>query len=356
MEYALVHRDQRLLNALIQAGVKAAKQPDKALPTLEKKHYLPYMLKHSGAVLREVDQYGVDFRNVFAQTPLMVASRMGNAELIEALLDRDADTGLVDANGLNAFQIALERACTDERFARKRLPAVYERLAPPSLDIQVDGRLVKLDQRLMEYLMLCLSMVLFYLALGENYATRRQLMSAADIEHILTHFPESIVPARRKKRQYISSILAKNEIDRDDPYNRKLFLRWRRGEYTINPRLALRVEGEWRRIYDVLSPERLGAQLRDPLHWGEHRTRSRCTSTGRHGRARATRDRANRPKASLNPCSTRVAPQRCGHERQGQGHSDFGALVGQAEHGIGQPPAEGWIIRELLEQLRVVFE
>jgi hypothetical protein len=270
MEYALVHRDQRLLNALIQAGVKAAKQPDKALPTLEKKHYLPYMLKHSGAVLREVDQYGVDFRNVFAQTPLMVASRMGNAELIEALLDRDADTGLVDANGLNAFQIALERACADERFARKRLPAVYERLAPPSLDIQVDGRLVKLDQRLMEYLMLCLSMVLFYLALGENYATGRQLMSAADIEHILTHFPESIVPARRKKRQYISSILAKNEIDRDDPYNRKLFLRWRRGEYTINPRLALRVEGEWRRIYDVLSPERLGAQLRNPLHWGEH--------------------------------------------------------------------------------------
>jgi hypothetical protein len=78
------------------------------------------------------------------------------------------------------------------------------------------------------------------------------------------------VPARRKKRQYISSILAKNEIDRDDPYNRKLFLRWRRGEYIINPRLSLRIEGEWRRIFDVLSPQRLGAQLRDPLRWGDH--------------------------------------------------------------------------------------
>ena len=270
MEYALIYYDQRLLNALIQSGVKAAKQPDKALATLEKKHYLPYTLKHPGGVLRETEQYGVDFRNVFDQTPLMVASRMGNADLIEALLDRDADTNLVDANGLNAFQIALERACADERFARRRLPAVYERLAPPSMDIQVDGRLVKLDRRLMEYLMLCIAMVLFYQRLGENYATRAALLSAADFEEILAQFPESIVPVRRKKRQYISSILAKNEIDRDDPYNRKLFLRWRRGEYIINPRLSLRIEGDWRRIYDVLSPQRLGAQLRDPLRWRQH--------------------------------------------------------------------------------------
>ncbi|WP_295543610.1 UvrD-helicase domain-containing protein [uncultured Thiohalocapsa sp.] len=270
MEYALMYSDQRLLNNLIQAGVKAAKQPDKAMAMLEKKYFLPYTLKNPGAVLREVDQYGVDFRNVFGQTPLMVASRTGNADLIEALLDRDADTALVDANGLNAFQIALERACVDERFARRRLPAVYERLAPPSLDIQVEGRLVKLDQRLMEYLMLCIAMVLFYQRLGENYAYGRGLMSAVDIEEILAQFPESVVPARRKRRQYLSSILAKNEIDRNDPYNRKLFLRWRRGHYIINPQLSLRVEGEWRRIYDVLAPERLGARLRDPLYWGSH--------------------------------------------------------------------------------------
>ena len=148
MEYALVYRDQRLLNSLVQGGFKTAKQPDKAMPVLEKKHFLPYSLKHPGGVLRLVDQYGVDFRNVFGQTPLMIASRMGNAELAEALLDRDADTSLVDGNGLNAFQIALERACADERFARTKLPALFERLAPPSIDIQVDGRLIKLDQAL----------------------------------------------------------------------------------------------------------------------------------------------------------------------------------------------------------------
>ena len=132
MEYALVYRDQRLLNALNQAGLQAARHPDKAWPTLEKKHYLLYTLKNPGGVLREADKYGVDFRNCFGQTPLMIASRMGNADLIEQLLERDADVNLTDGNGLNAFQIALDRACADERFARSRLPAVFERLAPPS--------------------------------------------------------------------------------------------------------------------------------------------------------------------------------------------------------------------------------
>ena len=268
LEYALVYRDQRLLNRLLQQGLKAAKQPDKALSMLEKKHFFHYGLKHATGVLREIDQYGVDFRNVFGQTPLMIASRMGNAELIEVLLDRDADTSLVDGNGLNAFQIALDRACADERFARNKLPAVFERLAPPSIDIQVDGRLVKLDQRLMEYLMLSIAMVLFYQRLGERWAQRHNLLSAPDFVEVLEHFPESIVPARRKKRPYVSSILSKNEINRDAPYNRKLFQRGKQGQYLFNPQLALRIEDQWQRIYELLQPQRLAAQLHDPIRWG----------------------------------------------------------------------------------------
>ena len=84
---------------------------------------------------------------------------------------------------------------------------------------------------------------------------------------VLDHFPESVVPARRKKRTYISSILSKNEVYRQGPYNRKLFLRKSRGQYLINPDLALRVEGDWRRIYELLSPERLAGELHDTLHW-----------------------------------------------------------------------------------------
>ncbi|WPL19567.1 Putative ATP-dependent DNA helicase YjcD [Thiorhodovibrio winogradskyi] len=267
MEYALVYRDQRWLNALIDADFSAAKHPDKAMGMLEKKHYLAYGVKTTNGVMREVERYGVDFRNVFNQTPLMIASRQGHAELIEELLAQDADTSLVDANGLNAFQISLERACVDQRYARQKLPAVFERLAPPSLDIQVDGRLIKLDRRIMEYLMLCVAMVLFYQRVGQNWAHRNGLLAATDFEQILAHFPDSVIPERRKKRQYLSSILSKNEVAREGPGNRKLFMRVRRGEYLLNPYLSLRVEGRWQPIYQLLAPERLAAELMEVPDW-----------------------------------------------------------------------------------------
>jgi hypothetical protein len=94
------------------------------------------------------------------------------------------------------------------------------------------------------------------------------LLSAVDFAMVLEHFPESVVPARRKQRAYLSSILSKNEVSKEGPYNRKLFLRVRHGQYLINPQLALRVEGEWCRIYELLSPDRLAGELRDQLIWG----------------------------------------------------------------------------------------
>ena len=39
------------------------------------------------------------------------------------------------------------------------------------------------------------------------------------------------------------------------------------GQYLINPLLALRVEGEWCRIYDLLVPDRLAVALLDLEPW-----------------------------------------------------------------------------------------
>ena len=45
--------------------------------------------------------------------------------------------------------------------------------------------------------------------------------------------PEVILPEYRRKRQYVNSILSKNEVDRDDKYNRMLFRRKSRGVYNL---------------------------------------------------------------------------------------------------------------------------
>jgi hypothetical protein len=263
-EYALVYRDQARLNALIKSAFAPAKNPDKGLQLLNKKHYMPYDLKHTGTVLRQTDQYGIDFRNPFNQTPLMIASRLGNEALIRELRERGANTELINNVGFNAFQICLEQALDDPKYSSKKLAAVYRQLEPDCLDIQVDERLIKLDNRSMEFLMLNLMMAMFYTRLGEKIIHTWGAFQSGDFVDAVAHFPEHILPERRKKPSYISSILSKNEIHREDKYNRKLFLRVKHGHYIINPGLSLRVESKWCNIYELLSFDRIAYAHEEP--------------------------------------------------------------------------------------------
>jgi len=71
----------------------------------------------------------------------------------------------------------------------------------------------------------------------------------------LEKFPENVMPQRRKRRAYISSILSKNEVDNKDIYNRKLFRRVRRGYYILNPQMLIKVNENWTNIYQLLNLE-----------------------------------------------------------------------------------------------------
>jgi len=267
-EYALVYQDRNRMHALAERGFRPATQPEKGIKPLNQKYFLPYDVKKPDAMLRQVDQYGVDFRNPFNQTPLMIAARLGNDDQVARLVELGADTGLINNVGFNAFHIALEQACIDAHYAARKLAGVYEKLAPLDMVIQVDGRLVKLDNRLMEFLLLNLMMAMFYTRLGDNIVRfGGGAFSSGDFVEVLRHFPDALVPARRKQRAYISSILAKNEVHRDAPYNRKLFRRLKHGHYIINPQLAVWAEGAWRNMYDLLSLDALGYRRQDRRDW-----------------------------------------------------------------------------------------
>jgi hypothetical protein len=266
-EYALVYEDLDIINSLLKADFKAARQPEKGLQLLPQKHYSAYSFKKPDAVLKQVDQYGADFRNIFNQTPLMVAAWMGNAEVIKALEELGADTEKVDSNGLTAFQIALAQSDRSEAYAKKKLAELYPHLEPTSMSIQVDGRLVKLDQHTMEFFLLNLMIALFYRVMPFKLHYRVEGFTTQDFIDAIQHLPVSILPERRKQRAYLSSILAKNELDKDDKHNRKLFYRVMRGAYIFNPKLAIKVEGEWVNIYDLLSIDKLMPQYEARQDW-----------------------------------------------------------------------------------------
>ncbi len=266
-EYGLVYEDRDIINRLLKAEFKAAKHPDKGLQLLQQKHYSAYSFKKPDAVLKQVDQYGPDFRNIFNQTPLMVAAWMGNIEVIKALFELGADTEKVDGNGLTAFQIALAQTDRSESYAKKKLADIYEQLEPTSMSIQVDGRLIKLDKNCMEFFILNLMIALFYRVMPKKMSYRLGGFTTQDFIDAVQHIPGSTLPERRKQRAYLSSILSKNEIDKDAKHNRKLFYRVLRGAYIFNPRLALKVEDEWVNIYDLLIIDKLAHQHQETQYW-----------------------------------------------------------------------------------------
>lgn len=270
-ETALVYEDRQFLRDLLLVDFKPARHPDNGIKQLQQKYYLPYQSKNPLALRNQLNKFGVDFRNPFNQTPLMVAAWLGNPALVQELREREANTGLVDNNGFSAFQIALQQASKDEKYARQHLGSIYGQLEPDSISIQIDGRLVKLDQHSMEFFLLNLMIALFYRVIPSRLVKANGAFSTQEIMDAVAHFPDNILPAYRKQRAYISGILSKNEMYRQDRYNRKLFYRMRQGQYVFNPTLMLRLEGEWVNIYDILRLDKLAYHPDDAPQWWDNR-------------------------------------------------------------------------------------
>lgn len=262
-EYALVHYHLPTLNDLTRAGFKPATQQEaKALQQLNQNRFQSYTFRKPDAVLKAVERYGVDHRDRFNLTPLMIAARLGNEDIVEALVERGADITALANHGFMPVQFVLEQALFGKSMPERRLERLYRQLVPGSLSVQVEGRLVKLDRQLMEHFLLLLMGVLFYRHLGPSVVMRGEAFTAPVITEYAAMLPDSVLPSRRKRRQYINSVLAKNEINRRDPYNRQLFLRLHRGNYVVNPDLKIKVDDRWWPYYDLFQVADLGIPWR----------------------------------------------------------------------------------------------
>lgn len=228
---------------------------------LVKRDRAPYQSGSPKEVLRQVDQHGPDFRNPFNHTPLMLAAAAGNVALVEALLERGADMERADNHGRLAFHHVLLRAFTDAAYAGGPFGRLYAILAPQAVDLMVDGRLVKLDAHLIEYFVF--NAVLALLLHRLNYPHHWHVgLKVDDLLRPAEAFPESVLPERRRRRAYLSGVLARNELTRDYAYNRRLFVRTAHGYYVPNPAVSLRAGDAWAPLYDCLYPPELDRHTR----------------------------------------------------------------------------------------------
>lgn len=257
-EIAACHNEPVLAMWLVQeAKFDAAKSFPQQQRSVGRKTYSAYFANKFKDILAQCDQYGVEHRLPMNQTPLIAAAAAGNVPLVEALLERGADREASDHHGANALHWAMREAFHDEKFARGPFAALYELLAPASIDVNTGNRLVRIDRHLSEYFLFQTLWALF-----QSRFTHRQRRpyGAFETQAILDawrHLPANVVKPERNKRTHLSGVLSRNEVDRDYAYNRALFMRVAQGWYQFNPKLMVRPKQQggdaWVPIYQALN-------------------------------------------------------------------------------------------------------
>ena len=238
LEYAIACHDEDILQLLQRIDFKAAKNLKKCQALVRQKHFDLFKSQRLDHAHRLIKAHGLQVRNPFNQTLLMVAAYVGNVTLAEDLMQRGIDVTLTDNLGKTALCIAFDRALRDSAYARNCLAPLYDKLAPSSFDVKIDNHLIKLDRSTMEYTLLLIAITLLPLY-------KEQGLNAPTIREYIMALSENVIAGYRKKRAYISSILSKNEMHSSNPYSRKLLFRLRTGYYFINPDLELKQAGQW---------------------------------------------------------------------------------------------------------------
>lgn len=234
-------------------------QVRRAVAAIHQRHLQPYQAKNFKDIIRQADLHGPDHATPVGATPLMLAAAAGNAPLAQALLAKGADPAHCDEFGHSAWDHAVAHAMREAAFAGSGLPALFDLLAPPALDVQTQGRLVRLERHQGEYWLLTL--MLAGLKTQWSQCVTRRLepykyatgFFADQLHDVLQELPAWLWPEARRKRTYVNQVLARAEVHSGYQPARRLWVRTKNGYYFPNPQMSLRVGEGWQPVYERLA-------------------------------------------------------------------------------------------------------
>ncbi len=248
--YALLYNDHESIASLAKLNYKRAEHPEFERTSINRKYYSNYNSDNIKGVEQEIKRYGVNYRDQFNLTPLLAATENGSVKVVSFLLAQNADTDVLDNNGRNPFRIVINKLYFSPKSSAK-LEDIFSQMLTDNIRVSVNDRMVKIANGKMEYFLLNIFMTLQDAVIsGNRMKWEGNGVMAGDLEKIVANYPELIMPDYRKRKTYISSILAKNETDSKNPYNNALFIRVERGYYCINPGLSVLVDDKWINAYE----------------------------------------------------------------------------------------------------------
>ncbi len=254
-DFALIHNHLLILEKLAELKYRRAENYENERGSIFRKYYQYYKEDNLKMIVQEVNRYGIDFRDVHNFTPLHAAVFSGALKITSTLLENGANPELTDTFHKNPVQIALRQAFLLPDYAKNKLGRIYPLLLSDSLKIQVEGFLIKVDPHKIEFLMVHLFITiqaniqqtkLYYESFG---------IKIDDLIQNLQYFPDIVLPAYRKRREYWLAVLAKHEINSKNPYNKKLFRRIDRGTYILNQAMQIWHNGEWIIVNNIMGSQ-----------------------------------------------------------------------------------------------------
>lgn len=256
-DFALMYHDYDTIRQLAELKYRRAEKPEAERNSIFRRSYAQYAADDIRKVAENIKKYGIDYRDEFNLTPLLASLKTGAMKVTDFLLTNQAKLNVFDNLGMYPLLIALQQAHTDAGYMKNKLPLFFKRLQPEYLKVKVDEHLIKMPIRIMEYFLLQNLLVKQPLIVMNRKPHEHFGFTIDHVMDIVEQFDADILPDYRKKRQYVSSILSKNEVDRNDPYNRKLFRRLERGVYVINLDLEIGISEEWMDVYKIMQLEKI---------------------------------------------------------------------------------------------------
>lgn len=243
LEYLEGHYDANLLDELANLNYAPAVAYRRKVRK-DLKDYETYCKNNKTKDIKKIiHEYGVDIKTPKeGNTGLMLAILHHSKPIMDFFLERKASIQLQNEAGFVPIQLVL-RSYELETFAWKNLGQYYSKLKMPFIRCASTERVIKISEKSMEYFLLHYLLAVRDLLISPNDPPEMQGLTMNEFVEFIEEMPEQILPDYRRKRQYINSILAKNEINRDDRYNKKLFIRVSRGCYNLNPDLEMRYRG-----------------------------------------------------------------------------------------------------------------
>lgn len=254
-DFALIHNQTYIMEKLAGLNYRRAEKFQNERGSIFRKYYQYYREDNLKMIAQEVNKYGIDYRDIHNFTPLHAAAYAGALKITTSLLENGANPNLPDTFYKTPVQIALQQAYLSQEYAKQTLGKIYQILLSDALNLQVDGQLIKIDPHKTEYLMIHLFIAVQSIIIQSKRHYQIFGIKVDDFLDNLAHFPENVLPAYRKKREYCLAFLAKHEIAGRNLYNKKLFQRVGHGVYILNPAMLVRYRETWIPIGDIIDSQ-----------------------------------------------------------------------------------------------------